>query len=239
MREIMRLAESTSFDPDTLGSLIDIIGTFISHGPVTDELMDIVMREWPRPSGPMKLWRVHVLTKAQAKQLASGLTIPVHRYLSWTNTTATLERLAAARSHVGVPIIIEMLVPADHICIDVQQFASDLMELERNDPDEYDFDLYDIVSYSDEAEVITMHDQPLHLTSENTTVYKPRKVSAPKLGDKVYKPHVLSDDAYEITEILGRNKDGIWQIKWYEGEDSVRNVAPGEWEVIEHYGRTS
>ena len=66
-------------DPKVLHRIVELILDFVSRGPIADDLMDEVMQDWPRPITPTKLWRVHVLTKAQAAKLAKGITVPVYR----------------------------------------------------------------------------------------------------------------------------------------------------------------
>lgn len=231
-----RLVETErSDDPDVLHRIVELLLDFVTRAPITDDLMDEVMHALPRPAHGMKLWRVIVLTRAQARQLPKGVSYPTYRYLSWTKDESALDRLAFARSRGGIPAIVAMDIPANQICVDVQAFVDHLMELERENPS-LDFDTADLVSYADEGEVIVHHTAPLALTPQNTHLFRPQGTERPQVGDKVYRPHTLADDTSPIEQVLGRNPNGSWRIVWYGGEDDVRYVAPGEWEVIDYYG---
>ncbi len=232
-------AALTSNNPKNLKRIYELVHEFVNRGPIHDELMDEVMQNWPRPTAPAKLWRVHALTKSQTRALPQGLLLPTYRFLSWTSDPETLDRLAASRLAFGTPVIIEATIPAEEICIDVQDFARKLAEIKRAEPNTYDFNFGDLQQYADEAEVIVAHKSPLKLTPQNTHIYTVPETDAPKVGDKIYRPHTLSDDTWEITAVHGKNRNGTWRVSWYEGEDNIRSVAKGEWETIAGSGSKS
>jgi hypothetical protein len=204
--------------------------------------MDTIMRLWPRPTSPMRLWRVYVLTPEQAKSLPQGLDVPFHRYSSWTSAPETIPRLVAARNHMGVPVVIQMDFKPENICIDVQDFVQKIEEvpvIKTTSGWAQYWETSAIEAYADEAEVIVhLPDDKLRLTAENTTIAAPTKSPPPQIGDSVFEPHTHSDDGYEIEEVIEQTTFGTWIVKLeYREEEEVHYIAPGEWEIVQRYGR--
>lgn len=234
LRRFIRLLESSApTDTTILDRILDIVGTWVGHGPVPDEDMNFVWQHWPRPEQPMRLWRVHVLDERQAKALTKGLTLPVHGFLSWTTSKDAVEALAQGRTRGGgTPVVIEMMIPPDDICIVVNALTQYLHEVE--DELGADFDTGALRDYAHEDEVIVRHASPLVLTPANTTVFEIEKdTPMPVIGDLVFRPG--GEDGYPVEEVLGR-EGAAWVVLCGLGDVHVRRIAPGEWEEIDFYG---
>ncbi len=233
--------EGMPTDPEVLTKIHDLIATFVGHGPVEDSLTDYVWSHWPRPRGgaARTFHRVQVLSpeELQTFQSTGHLTVPAHRYLSWTHSEEAVDRLALARMAGGTPVIITATVPNDRVVILVKHLYEHLVRLEQEDGDRHDYDTWEFRKYASECEALLRHDEPLALTPDNARVYEPkRSAHAPQAGDMVYEPYEESTDS-TISEVIQQETDGTWTVVTpYHGQVRVRWVAPAEWEVVETYG---
>lgn len=224
----------------------DIVYSYVTNGEVHnsellkhfdtsfDELVNInkQINVLPKATRSMTVYRTLVLDGKQLKKMQSSKLILGHRkYMSWTNSKKSVEKLAWQRKERGNVVIIKYNAKPNEIVLDVKKFY-----VKNNRT--YDESFLRYVDH--ENEIILQHDAPFILDNTNTTLFKITDIVSPKRGDKVYDYH---DEPFIIQYVEMEQpykSHGIFLVSG-EHEDDIK-VRPkmtdekqmvGSWVYIE------
>lgn len=239
MREWIKLAETLS--QEQVSDAYMIISKYVTHGEMSrndqfDRDFQTLLQIIPRPDDSIKLYRFLRLSPEQVQKIRNGgLSLEMRKFSSWTKSLEAAKRFALTKVGDDEAVIVMGTFPANEIVIDVEDFylEHDFSSIVTRVMDFSEYYKY----VKPEKEVIVNHSGPITLTTENTILDNiVPEGKHPMIGDRLF----VDEDDEEGTEIEDIAHDqpyadrGVFFVSTeYDDDISVRNVGPGEWEVIE------